>query len=105
MEDRLRIWMGDKEPTLEGYIWVQEATVLAVCEHIESLAIDNRCGSMEGCDFIALIKDVGARLSTLLIYEENEKDRMGMVGAAVELGVADNVLISEDGGYSFMPVK
>ena len=101
----LKIWLGDSEPTLEGYVWATAATILAVHRSIDAIAIGGRCGSMSGCDFIALMRDNGVMVGTLLIYEPDEGVRVGMVAAAVEFDVAKNVLVSEDGGYSFAPVK
>lgn len=101
----LKIWLGEEEPTLEGYEWVKDATILAVHRDVDAIAICDKCGDMNGCDFIALMNDVGAYVGTLFIYEIDEGKRAGMTAAAIEFNVAENVLVSDDGGYSFSSVK
>lgn len=98
------VWVDDGETSLvSGYEPVADASFMTMFRDVSSVAVRDRVGSMSGTDFVRLAADAGARFETLLVYEEDPYRRRQIVLAALEAGIAEHVLYSGDGGYSFTP--
>lgn len=98
------VWVGDGETSLvSGYEPVADASFMTMFRDVSSVAVSDRVGGMSGTDFVRLASDSGARFETLLVYEQDHGRRRRIVLDALEAGIADHVLYSDDGGYSFRP--
>ena len=99
-----KIWIGDTEPTIEGYVQTTALMVLCFNSDIESLAIPEYTEGVYGQSIVKLMNETHMHFGTLLVYGEDETAVTDIMSTAIQFGIADNYLQSTDGGLFFSSV-